>query len=293
MNSTVVVGYDQSAPSEHALLVAAREASLRQAVLTVVHAYHYARPTTPMVFTPPVLQEVYDKTAMDIAEEGVERIRARYPDLDVRPKAEAGPTAHVLLTADRDARLLVVGNRGRGGFAGLLLGSVSMRVLGGASCPVIVARGAAVGTYDRVVAAVDVDDPGCADVLGFAFDDAAHRNAAVVAFHVRDDEERWVMEQNLEAAGLMKSSDEVAADLDERLSALVSRAQARHPDVESSRWIAAGAAGRRLIEESEAADLVVVGAHRRHGGQAGMRIGPVTTTLLHHARCPVAVVPHG
>lgn len=292
MSTTVVVGYDQSAPSEHALLLAAREAGLRQAALTVVHAYQYARPTTPMVFTPPVLQEVYDKAAEQIAEEGVEHVRTQYPDLDVRAKAEPGTSARVLLTAGRDAQLLVVGNRGRGGFAGLLLGSVSMRVLGGASGPVIVARGTAVGTYDRVVAAVDIDDPGCADVLDFALDDAARRHAALVAVHVLDDEEQWVMEQNLEAAGLMKSSEEVAVDLDERLAALVSQARARHPEVETSHWIAAGPVAKMLIEESEAADLMVVGAHRRHGGRAGTRTGPVATTLLHHARCPIAVVPH-
>ncbi|MFL6114533.1 MAG: universal stress protein [Catenulispora sp.] len=292
MSTSVVVGYDQSAASEHALLLAAREAGLRQAVLTVVHAYQYARPTSPMVFPPPMLQEVYEKAAQEIAEEGVEHVRAQYPDLEVRAKVEAGAAAHALLTADRDARLLVVGNRGRGGFAGLLLGSVSIRVLSGASCPVIVARGAAVGRYDRVVAAVDIDDPGCADVLDFALDDAARRHAALVAVHVREGEERWVMEQNLEAAGLMKSSEEVAADLDERLAALVSRARVRHPDVETSRWIAAGAVGKMLIEESEAADLVVVGAHRRRGGHAGMHTGPVATTLLHHGCCPIAVVPH-
>lgn len=67
MSSAVVVGYDRSAPSRQALLVAAREASLRQTTLTVVHAYYYARPTTPMVFTPPRLQDVCDKAAMEIA----------------------------------------------------------------------------------------------------------------------------------------------------------------------------------------------------------------------------------
>src|SRR3954451_15804954 len=160
MSSTVVVGYDQSAPSEQALLSAAREARVRQAVLTVVYAYRYARPTTPMVFTPPALQEVYEKAAMQIADEGVAHVRARYPDLDVRPKTEPGAAAHILVTAGRGAELLVVGNRGRGGFAGLLLGSVSMRVLGGESCPVIVVRGEAADAHDRVVAAVDIDDPG-------------------------------------------------------------------------------------------------------------------------------------
>ncbi|MFL6117836.1 MAG: universal stress protein [Catenulispora sp.] len=292
MTSTVVVGYDQSAPSEQALLVAAGEADLRGAVLAVVYAYHYARPTTPMLFESPALQKIYEKAARETAEEGVEHARARYPDLDVRLKTEAGPAAHVLITAGRDADLLVVGNRGRGGFAGLLLGSVSMRVLGAASCPVIVTRGKAADPHGRVVAAIDIDDPGSADVLDFALDDAADRNAELVAVHVRDDEERWVMEQNLVATGLMKSSQEIATDLDTRLAALISRTRPRHPEVETSHRIAAGSAAKRLTEESDGADLMVVGAHRRHRAHGGMHVGPVATTLLHHACCPVAVVPH-
>ncbi|NUR28649.1 MAG: universal stress protein [Catenulispora sp.] len=293
MSSSVVVGYDGSVPSEHALLVAAEEAGLREAGLTVVHAYHYAPATTPMVFAPPAVQEVYEKAAMEIAEEGVKHVRSRYSDLDVRARAGPGSPAHVLVAAARDAALMVVGNRGRGGFAGLLLGSVSMRVLGAAPCPVIVARGETAVTYGRIVAAVDIDEPGCADVLAFAFDEAAGRQAELAAIHVWDDDQRLVMEQNLVAAGLLKTADEVAADLDGGLAELVGRAHDRHPGVDCTRRIVAGAAGKILVEESERADLVVVGAHRRPGDHKGMRIGPVATTLLHHARCPVAVVPHG
>ena len=292
MNGTVVIGYDQSAPSEQALLLAAQEAGWRHAVLAVLHAYHCRRPTAPAVFTPPVLQEVHEKAAMEIAEDGAEHARGRYPDLDVRPMARVGPAAHALATAGRDAELIVVGNRGHGGFAGQLLGSVSMRVLAAASCPVIVARGEGEGTHDRVVAAVDIDDPGCADVLAFAFDDAAGRHAELVAVHVWDDDERWVGDLNLKAAGLMKSPEQVLAELDQSLAAHVSQAHARHPEVKASHLIGAGTVGNALVEESERADLVIAGAHRRHGEHAGMRVGPVAATLLHHAGCPVAVVPH-
>ena len=56
MTSTIIIGYDQSAPGEQALLLAAQEADWRHAGLTVMHAYHFARPTNPMMFTPPALQ---------------------------------------------------------------------------------------------------------------------------------------------------------------------------------------------------------------------------------------------
>jgi nucleotide-binding universal stress UspA family protein len=100
------------------------------------------------------------------------------------------------------------------------------------------------------------------------------------------------MEQNLAVAGLLKSSEEVATDLDGCLAALVGRAGDRHPGVGYSSRIVAGAAGKPLVQESGRADLVVAGAHRRHGDHPGMRIGPVATTLLHHAGCPAAIVPH-
>lgn len=292
MSSTVVAGYDRSAPGKQALLVAAEEARLRQVGLTVVHAYHYARVSTPMVFTPSLFQEIYEKGAMEIAEEGVEHVRGQYPDLEAQAQSAPGLPAHVLVAAAQEAALLVVGNRGRGGFAGLLLGSVSMRVLAGASCPVVVARGETAEKHDRVAVAVDIDDPGCADLLAFAFDEAAGRKAEVLAIHVWDDDQRLVMEQNLVAAGLLKTSEEIAADLDDCLAALVGQARGRHPEVAYSYRIVAGAAGKMLVEESQRADLMVTGAHRRHGDRPGMRIGPVATTLLHHAHCPVAVVPH-
>lgn len=294
MSGIVVVGYDKSGPSEQALLLAAQEAAWRHTSLMVIHAYHYPQPATPAVFTAPVLQEVYAKAAEEIAETGAEHAKARYPGLDVRPRADIGLAAHVLALASRDAGLLVVGNRGRGGFAGLLLGSVSARVLGASDCPVIVARGEGIGQQrNRIVAAVDIDDPCCADILAFAAEEAVARDAELLALHVWDDENHWVMDESLDAAGLMKSVSEVVAELDAGLAAPVGQVRDRHPGIDLSHRIATGPVGQVLVEESGHADLIAVGARKRGGGHHGQRVGPVATTLLHHAGCPVAVVPHG
>jgi nucleotide-binding universal stress UspA family protein len=55
--------------------------------------------------------------------------------------------------------------------------------------------------------------------------------------------------------------------------------------------VLAGSPGRLLVESTELVDLLVVGGRARDDGRAGMRIGPLTHTVLHHARCPVVVVP--
>lgn len=159
MTGTVVVGYDRSAPSERALRQAAREAELRGATLVVFHSYHFGRPASPMIYPSPSLQQVYRDAAMQIAEEGARHVRANFPALTVRDSAEAGFNARTPADAAADADLVVVGNRGRGGFTGLLLGSVSLRTLSDARCPVMVVRGDADPRHGRVLAAPKAADP--------------------------------------------------------------------------------------------------------------------------------------
>ncbi|WP_228985011.1 universal stress protein, partial [Streptomyces sp. DH12] len=78
-----------------------------------------------------------------LVSEALAGCRERYPGVSVESRAPRGQTREALIEASRSARLLVVGARGRGGFAGLTLGSVSQAVLHHAYCPVAVVRGAA------------------------------------------------------------------------------------------------------------------------------------------------------
>ncbi|MEV5752678.1 universal stress protein [Actinoallomurus sp. NPDC052308] len=119
----IVVGVDGSDPSLAALAYAFDEAALRGAELTAVHAVEDATVTAD-----PALIEA------------IERHGRRLPDVPVDLVTVPAHPAEALINASAAADLLIVGSRGRGGFRGLLLGSVSQAVLHHADCPVAVRR---------------------------------------------------------------------------------------------------------------------------------------------------------
>jgi nucleotide-binding universal stress UspA family protein len=135
----IVVGVDGSNRSKDALRWAAREAEALKSELDVVMTW---APLNPDAWVP------HDTKAPDrlaptrrAIERIVRSVLGEHPGVQVRARAVEGPAAKTLLREAEDADLLVVGNRGHGGFAGLLLGSVSMQCVTHARCPVVVVRG--------------------------------------------------------------------------------------------------------------------------------------------------------
>ena len=294
MKTTVVVGYDRTLPGERALGVATREASRRGGSLAVLTAYHWLTPPEPdapaFAEAGADVESAARKSAEQIAEHGADRVRELRPDVPVEAHAVAGYAGKVLAEAGHGADLLVVGNRGGGGFEGLMLGSTSMRTLAEACCPVIVVRGDAQDAHDRVVAAVDIDDP-CDDVLDFAFAEASYRGAGLTVIHVWD--EPWILAYGQQDPGIADDIAAIEREREDRLAALIRAARQRHPGTPAFHQVATGPAATILVEASQRADLLVTGARRHGEGRHGMRLGPVTQILLHHAECPVAVVPLG
>src|SRR5690348_7448117 len=127
--TTVVVGYDKSPNSERAVAEAARAALAAGSTLTVVHAYRWQPPITPIAVRTDDMEKAVREAAGDVAEEAAPRGRARPPDLKNQAAAVEGHPATGLADASHGAALLFVGNRGHGGFTGLLLGSVSQPAL--------------------------------------------------------------------------------------------------------------------------------------------------------------------
>lgn len=114
--------------------------------LVVLHVYTIGAlvyPVMPYPIPPyPVVEEMdrFRAEALRTAEHSLGRWTEKYPDVDVRTEVTEGPAARELVNSSRSARLLVVGTRGHGGLAGMLLGSVSHAVLRHAFCPVAIAR---------------------------------------------------------------------------------------------------------------------------------------------------------
>jgi nucleotide-binding universal stress UspA family protein len=136
---TIVVGVDGSVAAERALAFAAEEAALRGARLLIVCAWHIPEAVFAGGFVPPSESiDEFSEGAEEIIRDAVAKAHELQPDVDCDGSAVQGQAAQVLIQRAAEADLIVVGNRGRGGFSSLLLGSVSQQVVHHAPCPVLV-----------------------------------------------------------------------------------------------------------------------------------------------------------
>lgn len=138
----VVVGTDGSEGSKHALRYAADEARAHGATLTVLLAYSVPAPPVAIGMVQPPLrsEQGWREDAEKLLHETVRQTIDEDADLKVTTEAVEGPAARALIEASHGADLLVVGTRGHGGFAGMLLGSVSQHLAAHAACTVAVVR---------------------------------------------------------------------------------------------------------------------------------------------------------
>jgi nucleotide-binding universal stress UspA family protein len=138
---TILVGVDGSPPSRTALTWAAAEAADHGADLVVLTVWE--RTLLPPMGSGGVPQSPVPDPAQRATEDLLAVIRAELgedPPVVVQPRAKEGSPAKILIEESAGADLLVVGSRGRGGFIGLVLGSVSQHVAAYAKCPVTVVR---------------------------------------------------------------------------------------------------------------------------------------------------------
>ncbi|MEV5973023.1 universal stress protein [Streptomyces sp. NPDC051921] len=285
----LVVGADGSAPSLTAVDWATDEAARHGLPLHIVHAS---------------LWERYEGVAPDrsadrpsgqllaesIAATAAERARLRAPGLDVTFDVLAEDAAGALLRAGWEAGLLVVGSRGRGEFADLLLGSVALLVAARSQCPVVVVRGdapALEARHGRVVLGIGEHDVDSRTVR-FAFHEAAVRGAELDVVRAWRRPAFEPADHLLLSGGSRAYAEQQASEL---LDKALDSAAAEYSAVPLRRSTVEGPAHRVLTDRSAAADLLVVGARRRDS-LVGLELGRVAHRALHHALCPVAVVPH-
>src|ERR1022692_2164655 len=280
----VLTGYDGSPGSEEALTWAAREARARGAVLTVCQAWALGYPAPP---TEVAAFEFARRSGEQTLAQGVRRARAVMGSLEVRPLLAAGSAASVLCECSGDAEMVVVGSRGHGGLAGLLLGSVSWHVAAHARGPVVVLRGhwrpAAGYVPGPVVVGVD-GSAASAAAVEFAADEAALRGAALRGAALRGAALLAVCAL-ADSAGSLGGAGRLREDFDQAIT----RCEKGHPGVAVHRQIVDGSARDALLAAARSAQMLVVGSRGR-GGVPGMLLGSVSPAVLHHAPCPVSVV---
>ncbi|MFF0341651.1 universal stress protein [Kribbella sp. NPDC004875] len=284
----IVVGYDGSTGSQRALRWATDEAVRTMAPLRIVEAFEIVivtRPSPGHVVPLEAVRTAREKGLSAVAE----GIRLHHPELTVETALVGGAAPKVLIEAAEDARLVVLGSRGLGGWSGLLVGSVAVQVTTHAVCPVLVvphdSPPHAQHHHDDVVVGVD-GSKSSAKAIEFAFDQAEARHTRVVAVHA------WTSPYLTYADGdSMLQFDEEKVREESRLlvAESVAGAAADHPDVDWTTELVSGSAGQALLRRSETAGLMVVGSRGR-GGFSGLLLGSVSQTVLHHTRCPIAIV---
>jgi nucleotide-binding universal stress UspA family protein len=280
----IVAATDGSEESLRAVDWAAREAVLRGAPLRIVSA----TALLPRMVAGHAMSG-YDTVADTIREHrdqalaaATERATQASPGLLVDADRMDGSPAEAVTEAGSGALMLVVGSRGNGTFAALILGSVSRYAATHAACPVVVVREAAESA--RRLVGIGIGDLENTASLTFAFEEAALRKASLIAIH------SWHLpESDVSRAGptFDEPSRYVAeTETAKRLEQLLDQWRAKYPDVPVSQDVVHGHPGRALVGLSARTDLVVLGRRPAHHGPAS-----VMHAVLGHAHGPVVTVP--
>jgi nucleotide-binding universal stress UspA family protein len=289
MTGPITAGVDGTDESLAALAWAAREAVRRDLALRVVHAWRFQAAASAQVADRGD-QERWVRTSVLRA---VAEVAERHPGLPVTTDVLEGDPVETLASAAARAEMLVLGSRGHGRVVGFLLGSVGQQVIAGATRPVVLVRAGGKATDEVAGHEIVVGQHGgpedSAPALRFAFETAAARGAAVRAVRA------WTLPPvfSYSPASLKLLDDAGGLEPYEKkaLAAALAPWRERFPDVPVVEHVEIGSAGQVLLSVSGRAQLMVVG-RRAHRTAVGARIGSVAHGVLHHADCPVAVVPH-
>ena len=290
MEPVVTVGLDGSRESLAAARWAADEAERRKLTLRLLHAWPLLVPE-PTAIPAEVDQNYW---ARRIVHNARTELQARHPGLVVVGSLVADDAQDALLHAASESEMLVLGSRGLEPVESYFLGDISMAVVARAERPVVLVRAAtgeeepspAAGTADGVVVALKLSGP-CDDLLAFAFGTAVARGVPLRAVHGRSVPVHahvpWGVDHDV--------GDELTRDAQKSLSQVLRPWREKYPGVVVDDSIGLESPAKVVVRSAVGAGLLVVG-RRKHRPVLAPRLGSVAHAAVHHARCPVAVVPH-
>jgi nucleotide-binding universal stress UspA family protein len=282
----VLVCVDGSAAAEAAVAWASREAVMRNVPVTLLHA------VTPVVVGWPLGQlyahmpEWQEDNAQNVIEQARKTLTASLGESkppEVRTEMVYSSVVPTLIDASKQAWMIVAGSQGMGALGRLLLGSVTTGLIHHAHCPVAVIhsdQGEAPDSNAPVLLGID-GSPMSEAATALAFDEASRRGVPLVALHTWSDVGVFPV-LGMDWRDRENQGQEVLA---ERLAGW----QEQYPDVSVERLLFCDKPARWLLQESEHAQLVVLGSRGR-GGFPGMLLGSVSSAVAQSATVPVIVV---
>lgn len=274
----IVVGVDDTERSLIAVDAAATEAAVRHRPLHIIHADPFGLAAHSQ--TGPVPDEPGYGVVAAMA-----RAQAAAPEITVTGEVARGFPQSVLVAASRHAELVVIGDRGLGALSRALYDTVAGELTLRASCPVLVTRTADDRT-GPIVVGVD-GSPDSQSALGFAAAEADLRGCALLVVHAWSRPGPHVPGSPL-PVDLDTSS--VRAGAERLLSEATAGWPEKYPGVDFRHSLVHGHPRQALMDAAEEASLVVVGTRGRTTPPV-TELGSVSRYVLHHAPCPVVVVP--
>ncbi|KUL22248.1 universal stress protein [Streptomyces regalis] len=288
MQPVVTVGLDGSPESLAAARWAADEAERRKLTLRLLHAWPLLAPE-PTRIPSEVDQNYWAKRLVHTAQA---ELQARHPGLSILGNLVADDAEHALLQAAAESEMIVLGSRGLEPVASYFLGVISMPVVARAERPVVLVRaenrheGPPPAPTGPVVVGLKLHGS-CDDLLDFAFATAAARHVPLRAVHGHTvplhAHVPWGVDHNI--------TEGIRQDAQGQIGKALHPWREKFPHVEVTDSIALESPARAVLRAAEGAGLLVVGRRKHHHAPAP-RLGPVAHAAIHHARCPVAVVPH-